>query len=91
MPEVQDILSQHIGSYLEQHSLSSHKLKTVNALIKCRTSALGGHATVCEDCGLMQISYNSCRNRHCPKCRNLSKEQWIENQKTQLLNTGYFL
>ncbi len=90
MPEVQDILSQHIGTYLEQHPLSSHKLKTVNALIKCRTSALGGHATVCEDCGLMQISYNSCRNRHCPKCQTLSKEQWIENQKTQLLNIGYF-
>lgn len=90
MPEVQDILSKHMGSYLERHSLSSHKLKTVNALIKCRTSALGGHATICEDCGHMQISYNSCRNRHCPKCQTLSKEQWIDNQKYQLLNIGYF-
>ena len=90
MPEVQDVLSKHMGSYLERHSLSSHKLRTVNALIKCRTSALGGHATICEDCGHMQISYNSCRNRHCPKCQTLSKEQWIENQKYQLLNVGYF-
>ena len=79
-----------MGSYLERHSLSSHKLKTVNALIKCRTSSLGGHATICEDCGHMQISYNSCRNRHCPKCQTLSKEQWIDNQKYQLLNIGYF-
>jgi predicted Zn-ribbon and HTH transcriptional regulator len=90
MPEVQDILSKHMGSYLERHSLSSHKLKTVNALIKCRTSSLGGHATICEDCGHMQISYNSCRNRHCPKCQTLSKEQWIDIQKYQLLNIGYF-
>jgi hypothetical protein len=90
MPEVQDILSQYMGSYLKQHSLSSHTLKTVNALTKCRTSALGGHATICEDCGHMQMSYNSCRNRHCPKCQTLSKEQWIENQKHLLLNTGYF-
>lgn len=86
MLEVQDILSKHMGSYLERHSLSSHKLKTVNALIKCRTSSLGVHATICEDCGHMQISYNSCRNRHCPKCQTLSKEQWIDNQKYQLLN-----
>lgn len=90
MPEVQDILSQHLDSYLKKHSLTSHKLKTVNALKKCRTSALGGHATICEDCGHMQISYNSCRNRHCPKCQTLSKEQWIENQMYQLLNIGYF-
>jgi predicted Zn-ribbon and HTH transcriptional regulator len=80
MPEVQDILSQYMGSYLKEHSLSSHTLKTVNALTKCRTSALGGHATICEDCGHMQMSYNSCRNRHCPKCQTLSKEQWIEKR-----------
>ena len=58
--------------------------------MKCRTSALGGHATLCEDCGHLQISYNSCRNRHCPKCQTLSKEQWIENQKYNLLDVGYF-
>ena len=62
----------------------------MNALMKCRTSALGAHATACEDCGNLQISYNSCRNRHCPKCQTLSKEKWIDNQKFNLLNVGYF-
>lgn len=59
-------------------------------LSKCRTASLGGHITVCEECNHSKISYNSCRNRHCPKCQTLSKEKWIENQKFNLLNVGYF-
>lgn len=90
MPEIQDILLQYGSEYQKKHSLNRVQLKAFSALSKCRTSALGGHTTVCEDCGHMQISYNSCRNRHCPKCQTLSKEKWIENQKYHLLNIGYF-
>lgn len=56
----------------------------------CRTSALGGHIDECEECGHTKISYNSCRNRHCPTCQNLAKEKWIEARNEDLLGTSYF-
>ena len=62
----------------------------MSAIEKCRTSHLGGHIDICESCGSTQISYNSCRNRHCPKCQTLAKERWIDSQKSNLLNVGYF-
>lgn len=62
----------------------------MNSIVKCRTAALGGHVDVCDDCGHTKISYNSCRNRHCPKCQTLKKEKWIDKQKHNLLNVAYF-
>lgn len=90
MPEVQDILAEYGNSYKQKHPVSYQQEKVMNALVKCRSASLGAHATVCEDCGNIQISYNSCRNRHCPKCQTLSKEKWIDNQRFNLLNIGYF-
>jgi len=90
MPELQDILIKYGNDYKLNHPVTYQQEKVMNALVKCRTSSLGAHATVCEDCGHLQISYNSCRNRHCPKCQTLSKEKWIDNQKFNLLNVGYF-
>ncbi len=90
MPELQDILIQYADDYSLNHPVSYTQKKVINALKKCRTSSLGGHITICDDCGNKQISYNSCRNRHCPKCQTLSKEKWIDNQKFNLLNVGYF-
>ena len=90
MLELQDILIQHADDYSLNHTISYTQKKVINALKKCRTSSLGGHVTICNDCGNKQISYNSCRNRHCPKCQTLSKEKWIDNQKFNLLNVGYF-
>jgi hypothetical protein len=90
MPEIQDILLAYGDDYIFKNPITYMQQKVLNALLKCRSSALGGHATLCEDCGHLQISYNSCRNRHCPKCQSLSKEQWIENQKYNLLDVGYF-
>lgn len=58
--------------------------------MNCRTERLGGHLDVCPECGFARPSYNSCRNRHCPKCQTLAKEKWIDNQKYDLLNVGYF-
>ena len=90
MPEVQDILIQYGEQYRQKHKLPVHILKTMSAIELCRTSALGGHMDVCQECGDTRISYNSCRNRHCPKCQTLAKERWIENQKSNLLNVKYF-
>lgn len=90
MPEVQDIFSKYGTEYRKNHKLTFSQLKAMSAIQKCRTSELGGHVDICDSCGNTQISYNSCRNRHCPKCQSLSKERWIENQKINLLNIGYF-
>ena len=91
MAEIQDIFREYGGAYQEQHRLPGHILKAMRGIEKCRTSELGYHADVCDDCGnVLHFSYNSCRNRHCPKCQTLSKERWIDNQKHSLLNIGYF-
>lgn len=90
MIELQDILRKYIDEYLKIHQASYMQLKTINAILKCRTHHLGGHSNVCKTCGNVELSYNSCRNRHCPKCQTFAKEQWIENRKSDLLNVGYF-
>jgi hypothetical protein len=90
MIELQDILWGHGSEFLDSHHLSITQMKAFRAILDCRTSALGGHVDECDNCGHQQISYNSCRNRHCPKCQALAKEQWIDNQERHLLNVGYF-
>ena len=90
MPEVQDIFQSYGNSYKQEHSLSYEQLKVMSAIQKCRTAELGAHIDECECCGAVEISYNSCRNRHCPKCQTLAKERWIDNQKYDLLNVPYF-
>ena len=87
--EVADVLNK-LGSKLEDLGLNSWQLRTLFALKKCRTSALGGHIDACDECGNVSISYNSCRNRHCPKCQGKKREQWIENRETELLPVPYF-
>ena len=90
MPEVQEILEQYGDAFLQKHRLSHVQYKAVNAIRNCRTSRLGGHLDKCPNCGYERPSYNSCRNRNCPKCQTLSKERWIDAQKADLLNVGYF-
>ena len=90
MIELQDILNEHLDDYYEHHKLSSVQHKAVKAIHHCRTSTLGGHIDTCPNCGETGQSYNSCRNRHCPKCQTLSKEKWIDARKVDLLNVGYF-
>ena len=87
--EVADVLNK-LGSKLEDLGLNSWQLRTLSALKKCRTSALGGHIDACDECGNISISYNSCRNRHCPKCQGKNREQWIENREVELLPVPYF-
>ena len=90
MAELQDIFAQHGKEYTLNHSLLPNQLKVLHAVENCRTSALGGHVDTCDECSFTRISYNSCRNRHCPKCQTLNKERWIEARKDDLLNVGYF-
>jgi len=90
MIEVQDIFFAYGSSYRLVHKLSLVQHKAMSAIEKCRTAALGGHTDICNECGYTKISYNSCRNRHCPKCQTLAKERWIDSQKSDLLDVGYF-
>lgn len=90
MVEIQDIFSQHGEKYCRKHNLSSHVRNVIHNIVECRTSQLGGHVDECDECGHTRISYNSCRNRHCPKCQTLNKEKWIQNRKEDLLPIPYF-
>ncbi|MFT9497904.1 IS91 family transposase [Anaerosolibacter sp.] len=90
MVEVQDIFNQYGQIYRQKHRLPNHILKAMSAIESCRTHTLGGHVDECDSCGHIRVSYNSCRNRHCPKCQTLTKERWIENRKKDLLPVGYF-
>ena len=90
MIELQGILKKYGKDFLENHKLSYDQTKAFRAILNCRTAALGGHADTCDECGFQRISYNSCRNRNCPKCQTFAKEQWIEKQNESLLNVGYF-
>lgn len=90
MPEMQDIFSQYGEKYRRKHKMSIVQHKAMNAIQNCRTARLGGHMDKCPSCNYEKPSYNSCRNRHCPKCQTLSKERWIDARKADLLNIGYF-
>jgi len=65
-------------------------VKVLNAIARCRTAALGGHRDQCPQCGHQAISYNSCRNRHCPKCQTAARNQWVAKRQTEVLPVGYF-
>jgi hypothetical protein len=76
--------------YRRQHVLTPDQLKVMRAIEACRTEVLGGHVDVCDRCGYSRPSYNSCRNRHCPKCQSLSQAKWIEERMERLLPVHYF-
>ncbi len=88
--ELADIIRRYGPEYRRDNRLSGDQNKTLNALEACRTSALGGHTDSCLRCGYKRCSYNSCRNRHCPKCQTLTKARWIEARKADLLPAHYF-
>lgn len=88
--ELADIIQQYKTSFTQKHQPLKQHLSVLNALEKCRTAALGGHVDQCDGCGHLRISYNSCRNRHCPKCQTTNKERWILARQQQLLPVSYF-
>ena len=90
--EVADIFRAAGPAYRAAHTghLSLHQLKVMSAIENCRTAALGGHVEACEDCGQWRIAYNSCRNRHCPKCQGAAARTWLAEREADLLPVGYF-
>jgi predicted Zn-ribbon and HTH transcriptional regulator len=88
--ELADIFRVHGESYRRAHPLPVSHLKVMQAVERCRTVALGGHIERCDSCGFERPAYNSCRNRHCPKCQSLAKVKWLDKQKSELLPVGYF-
>ena len=87
--EVAHVLEK-LGNGVENLGLNSWQLRTLSAIKRCRTAALGGHIDACDACGRINISYNSCRNRHCPKCQGKNRDHWIEARTTELLPVPYF-
>src|SRR6266849_7619527 len=88
--EVADIFRQHGYGFRLTHTLSPEQRRVMRAIERCRTAALGGHLEQCDTCGHQRIAYNSCRNRHCPKCQSLAQAAWLERRCSELLNTTYF-
>ena len=90
--EVADILRVQGDRFLDRYrsSFGFQQLKAFRAILRCRTAALGGHRDACPNCGHQAISYNSCRNRHCPKCQTQARERWLAARERELLTTSYF-
>jgi hypothetical protein len=90
--EVADILRHHGEAYLRDHAghVGRTERRIMSAITACRTSALGGHVEACDDCGATRIAYNSCRDRHCPKCQGAARTQWLEDRQGELLPVPYF-
>jgi hypothetical protein len=89
-PELADIFRHYGDHYRKTHCLSAAHRKVMRAVETCRTAELGGHLKQCDTCGFEHPTYNSCRNRHCPKCQSLAKAQWLQKQTSELLPVGYF-
>jgi hypothetical protein len=88
--ELATVINNFLPTFNTENKLPAHKLRTLSALQKCRTEYMGGHIETCEDCGEVRVAYNSCRNRHCPKCGAIEKEKWIMNREADLLPVKYF-
>lgn len=90
--EVADILRVQGDRFLDRYrsSFGFQELKAFRAILRCRTAALGGHRDACPSCGHQAISYNSCRNRHCPKCQTQARQRWLAAREQELLTTSYF-
>src|SRR6266496_3374755 len=90
--EVADIFRRHGEAFRQAHAghLGCVERRIMGAITACRTAALGGHVEQCDDCGATRIAYNSCRNRHCPKCQGLARAQWLAERQAELLPVPYF-
>jgi len=90
--ELADVLRRHGPTYreLHAHSVSHAQRRVMAAIEQCRTAAMGGHVEQCDACGHQRIAYNSCGNRHCPKCQSLVRAQWLDARQADLLPVPYF-
>ena len=88
--ELAQVLHAHGAAYRQSHPMALVQQRAMTAIETCRTAALGGHAHVCDACGAIEVRYNSCRNRHCPKCQTLAKERWVDARAAELMQVPYF-
>lgn len=88
--EVADIVREYGEAFCATHPVSHEQARVLRAILQCRTAALGGHVEACEACGTEQICYNSCRNRHCPKCQGRARAKWLAAEEALLLPVPYF-
>jgi hypothetical protein len=90
--EVADVFHHHGAAWRQANAghVSLGQLQVMSAIEQCRSAALGGHVERCEDCGHSRIAYNSCRNRHCPKCQGAAAQDWLAAREADLLPVGYF-
>ena len=90
--EVADIFRHHGDAYRRDHDghLGRVEQRVMSAIVLCRTTALGGHTEGCSDCGFVRCAYNSCRNRHCPKCQGQARDDWLAARQAELLPVPYF-
>jgi hypothetical protein len=90
--EIADVLRRHGDAYRREHAghLGRVERRVMSAIVSCRTAALGGHVEACDDCGATRIAYNSCRNRHCPKCQGTARAEWLAERQGELLPVPYF-
>ena len=90
--EVADVFRRYGEAFCRHHgaSLSTAQRRAMTAIELCRTAALGGHVEQCDNCEHQRISYNSCRNRNCPKCQSLARAEWLEKRESELLDVPYF-
>ena len=89
-PTIQEIFYRFYPAYLEKYAPSTVQAKAARNIMNCKTGAYGYNVCMCEDCGAMQLHYNSCRNRCCPMCQAVPKEQWIDARKEDILDAPYF-
>ena len=89
-PTVQDIFHSFYLKYLDRYTPSAEQAKVSHSIMNCKTGAYGANVSVCEDCGHLQIHYNSCRNRCCPMCQALPTEKWMDAQREDVLEAPYF-
>ena len=88
--EVGDVFRRYGGGYRTTHSLNRKQLSVMDAIERCRTSQLGYHMDECDECGHLEHSYNSCRDRHCPKCQGISRRKWVNGRLEDLLPVPYY-
>jgi predicted Zn-ribbon and HTH transcriptional regulator len=88
--EVADIVRLHGEDFARTHPLTLMQRKVLRNILRCRTAELGGHVYRCEGCGYEENSYNSCRDRHCPKCQGSKAKQWVEERTDELLPVSYY-
>ncbi len=90
--EVADVFRRYGATYRQKHgaSMSTAQRRVMSAIELCRTAALGGHLERCDECGHERNCFNSCRDRHCPKCQSLARAQWVEDRQAELLDCPYF-